>query len=96
MSDETRLELALPLATIEAIARRSAEIAAEIVLERLNAEERSASESRWMTVPETASFLRCSRQHVYDLRSDRRLTPHVEGGRALCSREEVVVLVENR
>jgi hypothetical protein len=54
----------------------------------------AAPASEWMSVPETAELLRCPLQHVYDLRSERRLTPYREGGRAVNARAEVVALVE--
>jgi excisionase family DNA binding protein len=56
----------------------------------------AAPVSEWMTVPEAAEELRCTKQHVYDMRSDGRLTKFNEGGprsRALCKRSEVAALV---
>ena len=49
--------------------------------------------SRWMTITEATEYLRCDEQRVRNLRSTRRLTPHREGGRALCARAEVENLV---
>jgi excisionase family DNA binding protein len=52
------------------------------------------STGRWLTVAEAAEYLRCNPQRVRNLRSSRRLTPYVEGGRALCDRREVEALIE--
>ena len=49
---------------------------------------------RWMTTDEAAEYLRCKPQRVRNLRSSRRLTPFMEGGRALCDRREVENLIE--
>ena len=74
-------QLRLPEHVVEAIAER----AAEIVLARLEAARRT----RWMTVAEAAEYARCSRQHLYDLRSDGRLGRHGEHGHALVDRDEL-------
>jgi excisionase family DNA binding protein len=42
-----------------------------------------------MTVVEAADYLRCSRQRVDDLLSQRRLTRHKDGSRTLVSRAEI-------
>jgi excisionase family DNA binding protein len=47
------------------------------------------SESPYMTVVETANFLRCSRQRVDDLLSQRRLSRYKDGSRTLISRAEI-------
>lgn len=70
---------------LEAIATR----AAAIVLERL-ATQNGRRESDYLTVAETAELLRSSRQRVYDLLSDGRLTRHKDGSRVLVSRAELV------
>jgi excisionase family DNA binding protein len=75
------LILSLPAELVEQIAER----AAELVLERIEA----TPPSRWMTVEETAEYMRCTRQHVYDLRSDGRLGRYGEHGHALVDRREV-------
>lgn len=72
--------------TIEAIAR----VAAELVLERLDA---ASPAGEWLTIEEAAAFLRCKPRRIYDLRSDGRLARYSEGGRALVARRELVVLV---
>jgi excisionase family DNA binding protein len=45
--------------------------------------------SPYMTIPEAAAYLRCSRQRVDDLLSQRRLCRHKDGSRTLVRREEV-------
>lgn len=42
-----------------------------------------------MTIPEAAEYLRCSRQRVADLLSQRKLTRYKDGGRTLVTRAEV-------
>lgn len=81
------LGLQLPDEVVEAIARR----AAELVLEQLD--ELAASRSDWLSIEEAAAFLRCQPKRIYDLRTSGRLTRHVEGGRALVARAELVGLV---
>ncbi len=66
------------------------EITAEVtrrVLAELGRPRPSAS--RYLTVLETAELLRCSRQRIDDLLSQRRLTRIKEGSRTLILREEV-------
>jgi excisionase family DNA binding protein len=87
--DNEMLRLELPEGLLERIARR----AAEVVLARLAERDGWQQESPWMTIAEAAEYLRCNRQRIYELRSARRLTPHVENGRALCARDEVEALV---
>jgi excisionase family DNA binding protein len=77
--------LRLPDDALEQVARR----AAEIVLASLPA---SSSESPFMTAKEAAAYLRCERQRIDDLLSQRRLTRFKEGGRTLVSRSEVEAL----
>jgi excisionase family DNA binding protein len=45
--------------------------------------------SPYMTTEEAAEYLRCDRQRVYDLLSQRRLTRIKEGSRTLVSRAEL-------
>jgi excisionase family DNA binding protein len=73
--------MVLPAAAVEAIAAR----AAELVLEQLG----SALSSPYLTVPETAQYMRCSRQRIDDLLSQGRLTRHKDGARTLVERAEV-------
>jgi excisionase family DNA binding protein len=80
---EHRLELIVPPELVEAIAAR----AAAIVVAR-------SEPSRWMTVEEAAEYARCSRQHIYDLRSDGRLGRHGERGHALVDRRELDVYLD--
>ena len=59
-------------------------------LERcLAAEESWQSESPYLTVVEAAELLRCRRQRVDDLLSQRRLARYKDGSRTLVSRAEV-------
>jgi excisionase family DNA binding protein len=85
VSDELRI--ALPPETIETIAQR----AAEIVLQRQKAD---AALPRWLTVEKAADYIGATRQRVYDLRSDGRLTKHGDGSRALVDRLELDALIE--
>jgi excisionase family DNA binding protein len=84
VSDELRIEV--PPALVEEIAAR----AAEIVLQRQQAER----PSRWMSVPEAASYLRAKPQRIYDLLSDGRLTRHKDGSRVLLDRRELDAYLE--
>lgn len=59
------------------------------VEERLAELERQAPATPYLSVDEAAAFLRCSRQHIYDLRSSGRLTRHGDGTRALVARAEL-------
>lgn len=45
--------------------------------------------SPYMSIPEAASYLRCSRQRIDDLLSQRRLTRIKDGSRTLVSRAEI-------
>lgn len=45
--------------------------------------------SPYMTIPEAAEYLRCSRQRVDDLLSQRRVARYKDGRRTLVSRTEV-------
>ncbi len=81
-------------ALAEAIARR----AAEIVLAELRQEPPAApsSLSPYLTIKEAAEFLRCPRQRVDDLLSQRRLKRHKDGSRTLVSRAELEAYVTGR
>jgi len=58
-------------------------------LERRLAVENCERERPYLTIPETAELLRCRRQRVDDLLSQRRLSRHKDGSRTLVSRAEV-------
>lgn len=45
--------------------------------------------SRYLTIPEAAELLRCRRQRIDDLLSQRRLTRHKDGSRTLIARSEI-------
>jgi excisionase family DNA binding protein len=79
-----QLQVSFPAELVEAIAQRAAELVAE-----------RSEPSRWMTVEEAAEYARCSRQHIYDLRSDGRLTRHGERGHALVDRRELDAHLDN-
>jgi excisionase family DNA binding protein len=61
----------------------------EAVERRLGERQASVGRSPLMTVPEAAELLRCSRQRVDDLLSQRRLTRFKDGRRTLVSRAEI-------
>lgn len=82
--------LTLPVEAIEVIAARVAEILAG--MDQARAER--ASEEALLTPDEAATFLRCKRQRIYDLISQRRLPAMREGGRRLIRRADLLRLVE--
>jgi excisionase family DNA binding protein len=49
--------------------------------------------SPYLTVPEAADYLRCSRERVHALLTQRRLTRHKDGGRTLVLRSELEAYV---
>jgi excisionase family DNA binding protein len=67
-----------------------AELAAEIVLERLG-DVRAVSP--YLSVSEAADYLRCDRQRIYDLCSSRRLSKLKDGSRVLLRRDELDALI---
>jgi excisionase family DNA binding protein len=69
--------------TLEEIARR----VALILDERASRAERV--ESRYLSVQEAATYLRCSRQRIYDLCSAGSLTRLKDGSRVLLDRAEL-------
>lgn len=80
---------------IDALGRFVDELAAEvanraeaILRDRLE-QVASPSASPYLTVGEAAELLRASRQRVYDLLSDGRLTRRKDGSRVLVERAEV-------
>ncbi len=75
--------LTLDDATLDEIARRVALILAQ------TDSGPPPVESRFLTVIEAAELLRCSRQRIDDLLSQRRLRRHKEGRRTLVSRDEI-------
>jgi excisionase family DNA binding protein len=81
-ADEVRLAVALGPAELERIAQR----AAEIVEARAAKPE---AERPYLSVRETADYMRCSRQRVYDLLSQGALTRLKDGARVLVARAEV-------
>jgi excisionase family DNA binding protein len=79
-----RVDISLPPEVVDAVARRALElfIADAVPL-------RDKPSSPYMTVTEAASYARCSRQRIYDLRSSGRLSRHADGSRALIDRREL-------
>ena len=71
---------------VEAIALRAADILEERQRARAPV---PAGTGPWLTVGEAAEYLRCPKSYVYDLRCQRRLTPHKRGSRALVARDEL-------
>jgi excisionase family DNA binding protein len=65
---------------------------AELVRDALPTETTPASP--FYTVREAAEFLRCDRQRVDDLLSQRRLTRVKDGARTLVRRDELLAYVE--
>jgi excisionase family DNA binding protein len=66
-------------------------------LERRLAEATAQTEpSPYMTIVEAAEYLRCSRQRVDDLLSQRRLTRQKDGRRTLVRRSEVEAYLQER
>ena len=84
------VEIHLPDAVLEQLAQR----VADILEARTTTRTSVTSTRRWLTIAEAAEVLRCRPQRIRNLRSARRLTPYVEGGRALCDGAEVENLVE--
>ena len=64
------------------------------VVERLRDGTEQTSGSRWLTISEAATHLRCAKHRIYDLRSSGRLSRHADGTRALVDRVELDILVE--
>lgn len=62
---------------------------AAALAERLPPPELHPSVSPYMTIPQASEYLRCSRQRIDDLLSQRRLTRVKEGARTLISRAEI-------
>ena len=76
----------LPEDIVEAIVER----VAEIVLDRLEVQlAEVGAGSPYLTIREAAEFLRCSRQRVDDLLSQRRLSRVKDGRRTLVLRAEI-------
>ena len=70
----------------------SAEQLAELedrVAARVLASLKPAPESPYLAVDEAAAYLRCSRQRIYDLLSEGRLSRHKDGARVLSRRDEL-------
>jgi excisionase family DNA binding protein len=77
--------LAIPAELADAIALR----AAEIVLDQIVGDHANTTATPYVTIMEAAEYLRCSRQRVDDLLSQRRLSRVKDGGRTLILRAEI-------
>lgn len=87
-----RLDQGQPLKVQIDLAAEAVEVLAEEVKRRVLAELHESSgeaASPYLTVPEAATLLRCSRGRVDDLLSQRRLTRLKDGRRTLVARAEV-------
>lgn len=80
---ELMITLGLTSEQIDLLARR----VAEIVVAR--APSSATNTSPFLSVREASELLRASRQRVYDLLSDGRLTRHKDGSRVLIRRDEI-------
>lgn len=80
----TEITITAPDTLIEAVAAR---VAALLAMQDTTAPTHPISP--YFTIPEAAEYLRCSRQRVDDLLSQRRLTRVKEGRRTLVLRSEV-------
>ncbi len=87
MSLRVEIELALNGVVVPAVAVIDEEALAR--LGNILAATKPEIPSKYMTVPEAADFLRCARQRIDDLLSQRRLTRFKDGSRTLVSRDEV-------
>jgi excisionase family DNA binding protein len=76
-----------------ALLRSIAELAAEIVWEKLREEVRASAlakqKSEYLTAPEAMELLRCSRGRLDNLTSQGRLTRFHDGSKLLLSRAEI-------
>lgn len=81
---ELTITLELTSDQFDLLARR----VAEIVVARTPAAP-TAAPSPFLTVREASELLRASRQRIYDLLSDGRLTRHKDGSRVLIRRDEI-------
>ncbi len=83
------LTLTIPVDVLAGLREQvKAEVLAELRAE-IRTNGRGRSDSPYMTIPEAAAFLRCSRQRVDDLLSQQRLSRFKDGSRTLVSRVEV-------
>jgi hypothetical protein len=53
------------------------------------------SQSRWMTIPQAVEYSSFKKQHIYDMRSDGRLTRHGKHGHAIVDRHELDAQIDN-
>ncbi len=84
------LSLRLDAEQLDQLAEAVAPRLAALLVERDEPEPASS----YLIVQEAADYLRCSRQRIDDLLSQRRLTRHKDGSRTLLSRAEIERYVE--
>jgi excisionase family DNA binding protein len=82
--NENHVLLPLPDSLVAVIADR----AAALVLEHLERHE-TAPASPYMTIREASEYLRCSRQRIDDLLSQKRLERLKDGSRTLIRRSDL-------
>jgi excisionase family DNA binding protein len=80
------VNITVPAELVEAVAQRAAEL---VLAELAEVSAPAREESPFLTIPEAATYLRCKRQHVDDLLSQRHLTRYKDGGRTLVLRAEI-------
>jgi excisionase family DNA binding protein len=68
---------------------------ADKLAERLAAKLQPAEPSPYLSIPEAADYLRCSRHRIDDLLSARRLRRVKEGRRTLIRRDELARYIED-
>jgi excisionase family DNA binding protein len=79
-----------PLGFLSPEARQALEeLVGRLVDERLRLAGADRREPELLTVEEAAERIRASRQRIYDLVSEGRLTRHKDGSRLLLSRREL-------
>ncbi len=85
----SELALRLPPEFVDAVAIR----VVEIIEGEYGRAGRAENPSPYRTVGEAAEYLRTSRQRIYDLCSEGRLTRHKDGSRLLVLIDELDALV---
>jgi excisionase family DNA binding protein len=82
VTDGVRIEVVLSTEATEAII-------SEITQRVLDAVGQPRPESPYLTIPEAATYLRCTRQRIDDLLSSGRLTRRKDGSRTLVLLAEI-------
>jgi excisionase family DNA binding protein len=87
--DAEAVTLRLPGGVSVSLPGEALDALVEALARRLPAAAQPLPGSPYLTIREAAEFLRCSRQRVDDLLSQRRLTRFKDGSRTLVSRTEI-------